>query len=354
MNAYIDCSEGISGDMLLSALINTGLNPNKFQTDLKKKLKVKDWYLEVKKIEINSIPAIKIKVLGNQKFSNWSEIKSIILKSGFSEKTKKLCLTAYKNLFDAESYVHKTKKIHLHQCSDIDTLIDITGSIYGIEILGIDKIYCSKIKLGITNPAVLRILQSINAPVYFSGENYETVTPTAASIISSVVDYFGESDLCIIKKFGFGAGNNSNSLLRIYINQDTTNLNNVYQEKLFILETNIDDLDPRIYPYVMERLLKSGANDVWLNQIIMKKGRPGILLSVLAKKEKMKEIMNIIFNETTTLGIRVTEADRFFLKRFKKNNYKYIISTNGRIKKRIEFEKVKLASKKIPLKDLIL
>jgi uncharacterized protein (DUF111 family) len=203
-------------------------------------------------------------------------------------------------------------------------------------------VYSSELNVGTLAPATLWILKTRKVPVYSTDIKSELVTPTGAAIISALSEEFGNLPTLKIERYGFGAGNyklcsGQNDVLKIIIGEQK---NSYKEEDLIILETNIDDMDTRVYPYIIDKLFSSGALDVWLTNVIMKKGRPGFVLNVLTESENEQKLIDIIFKETTTLGIRKQIVTRYKLDRYKKGRYKIGLLPDGTKKYQTEFDTV--------------
>jgi len=332
--AYFDAFSGISGDMTIAAFLNAGLDENEFLTELSK-LKLSGFEIEIKKVIRNGITATKFEVIVKEKqkeHRHLSDIFEIIDASDLSEFVKQTSKKIFTNIAQAEAKIHNTtvEEVHFHEVGAIDSIIDIVGTTICIEKFKIEKIFASKIPLGsgsftqtqhgkmpIPSPATLELLK--NFPVTLTDIPFELTTPTGASIIATLAEYGLEKETIKINSVGYGAGNfdipNQPDLLRIIIGEIPQRFN---EEKLLLVETNIDDMNPEIYPYVIEKLLHSGANDAYLVPVIMKKGRPGILLSTLVNETKLDDILKVIFTQTTTLGVRILEIRRKKLKREQK------------------------------------
>ena len=332
--AYFDAFSGISGDMTIAAFLNAGLDENEFLTELSK-LKLSGFEIEIKKVIRNGIIATKFEVIVKEKqkeHRHLSDIFEIIDASDLSEFVKQTSKKIFTNIAQVEAKIHNTtvEEVHFHEVGAIDSIIDIVGTTICIEKFKIEKIFASKIPLGsgsftqtqhgkmpIPSPATLELLK--NFPVTLTDIPFELTTPTGASIIATLAEYGLEKETIKINSVGYGAGNfdipNQPDLLRIIIGEIPQKFN---EEKLLLVETNIDDMNPEIYPYVIEKLLHSGANDAYLVPVIMKKGRPGILLSTLVNETKLDDILKVIFTQTTTLGVRILEIRRKKLKREQK------------------------------------
>jgi len=342
--AYFNCGSGISGDMLISSCLDCGIDKKLFEKEIKRCLRFRNLGLKVKKVKRGHLSAIQISFLSDKKFNSIQEMKRIILKSRFSPDIKNKSIEIFNLLINAESRVHKlpAKKIHFHELNSLDTILDITGTLWLISKLKPEKIFASEINIGNPAPATVEIIKSKKLPVFSNTVKYELATPTGIAIISSIAEFFQNSPVMKIEKIGYGAGTleieDAPNVLKLFLGETFSEEKSGYIfEKLILLETNIDDMDPRVYPYLLDELFKKGALDVWLTNIIMKKGRPGILLSVLCTPQKRGELLKLIFRESTTIGVREVPVNRLSLKRIIKNNYKIAFLDYGIVKKSIEF-----------------
>ena len=374
--AYFDCFSGISGDMIIGALLDLGLDFNFLKNELKK-LDLKNYEIKSRKIIKNRIASTKFDVIikheHNHEERNLKEINKIIKKSKLDNETKTVIKKIFLKIANAEAKIHNkpVDKIHFHEIGAIDTIIDIAGAVIGLKKLGIEKVCCSKLNVGtgfvefshgkwpVPAPATAEILK--NVPVYNNNAEAELVTPTGAAIITTFAEKFGEMPLVKIEKIGYGAGTKDleqPNVLRVFLGEMENNGN----ETINIIETNIDNMNPEIYPYVIDRLMENDALDAYLTNIIMKKGRPAIKLTVLCEVENTDKLCNIIFDETTTLGVRIFPAAKKKLDRevktikTKYGNIRVKISKLDNEVKNImpEYDDcVKIAkSKKIPLKKV--
>jgi uncharacterized protein (TIGR00299 family) protein len=342
--AYFDCFAGISGDMCLGALVDAGVDISDIKKGLKK-LPIQNYSLASKKVFRNGISATKVDVIiqktedKRQKTAakKWNDIEKIINASSLPDKIKQNGLHIFKRLFEAEARVHGEPfdKVHLHELGGIDCLVDIFGALIGLDILGIGKIYTSPINLGsgsvktehgilpVPAPATAELLKGY--PVYSSEIPFELTTPTGAALIYGLDSKPVQLPELKIEAIGYGAGNKDiaeiPNTLRILIGKRTDNESG---DSVTIIETNIDDMNPQFYEYVMERLFKAGAIDVFLENIIMKKGRPAVKLTVISKEAAVEKLSSILFKETTTIGLRFYRAHRRTLDReIKKIKTKY-------------------------------
>lgn len=373
--AYFDCCSGISGDMVLGALIDCGLDIKVLRKELAK-LPVKDYSISVSKDERHHITGVNfcVRFKESRLHRTFKEIKILISRSRFSQRVKGLSISIFETLAKAEAKVHgcKADDVHFHEVGAVDSIIDIVGTAIAVEYLGIEKVYASSLPLGsgwvnashgkmpVPAPATLEILKDV--PIAKSIVASELTTPTGAAIIKTLAEDFGSMPHMRIEKTGYGIGDKNfkeiPNILRVVIGKG-----DACSERLFVLETNIDDMNPQIYDYLMSRLFKKGALDVFLIPIQMKKGRPAILLKALCNENKKDMLMNIIFEETTTIGIRSYEVDRRCLER----NIKEVSTPYGKVKVKVsekggrliniqpEYEDCKKIAEKenIPLKEVI-
>ncbi len=329
--AYFDCFSGISGNMVLGALIDLGLPPEKLEKGLKK-IPLGEYELKIfreKRAEISGV-RIKVNLLNQEeKHRSFFEIKELIEKSYLEKEEKTLSIRIFHHLAEAESKIHQKdiSQIHFHEVGAADSIIDIVGTAIGINYLKIDQVYASKIPLGsgfvrcshgtlpLPSPASLELLRGI--PIYGSSEERELVTPTGAAILTSLARNFGPLPLLRIDKIGYGVGDEIGgeipNLLRIVLGEEEREI--LERDRVLVIEANIDNMNPEFYDYLMERLLEEGALDVSLSPIQMKKNRPGTLLKVISPKHKSPDLIRLIFQESTTTGIRLYEAERYKLKR---------------------------------------
>jgi uncharacterized protein (TIGR00299 family) protein len=325
--AYFDCYSGISGDMILGALFDLGLD-EKYLINQLKKVDVSGYKLKVKKIEKKHILGtdVLIELHGKQKKRDFKEILELIDKSKLDKEIKEISKKIFSKIAFAEGKIHNInpEKIHFHEVGAVDSIIDIIGTVIVIKKMQLSNIICSPLPLGngfvecshgkipVPAPATLEILKNI--PAYSTKITNELVTPTGAAIISTLANQYGPMPLLKIKKIGYGAGKTDlehPNFLRIILGETQSDFN---YDVTTIIETNIDDMNPEIYGYLVEKLYDGGALDVFFTHIQMKKNRPGVKISVICKNVDVKEIANILFKESSTFGIRFYETKRLKLK----------------------------------------
>jgi pyridinium-3,5-bisthiocarboxylic acid mononucleotide nickel chelatase len=362
--AYFDTISGISGDMTLGALISAGVSIDELISELQK-LNLNGFELSARHITRNGIVAVKADIVISEQphyHRYLKDIEALIDKSDLSLKIKDCSKKIFHEVATAEAKVHNTsiEKIHFHEVGAIDSIIDIVGTAICIEKLGIQAVYSSPVKVGnggtvntqhgilpVPTPATMEILK--NYPVVLTNVPSELTTPTGAAIVKALSQGVLETEKIRVSAIGYGAGGREieqlPNLLRVLIGEMEPQY---LSDEIVSIETNIDDMNPEIYPYVIEKLLTAGANDAYLSSIVMKKGRPGILLSVLAERTKIDKILEIVFHETTTIGVRIQPIERKKLIRINKQvNTSFGIITiksvmfEGKEQLRAEFEECK-------------
>jgi len=327
--AYFDCFAGISGDMALGALVDAGLSLDLLKAELDK-LKVHEFTLSQRRVEKHGIAATKVDVDAQEGHIHRRliDVLYIINSSSISDTAKESARKVFRKLAEAEAKVHGTSidKVHFHEVGAVDAIVDVVGVVVGLELLGVEKVYASKFRFGsgrtrgahgampVPVPAVVEMTKGF--PAERTDIPFELVTPTGAAILTALATGIGEQIQLKTEMTGYGAGTRDveqvPNLLRVEIGELITD---AHTDSPILLETNIDDMTPEIYGYIIDRLLEAGARDAYLTPVIMKKGRPGIQLTVLADPHKESELTNLIFSETTTLGIRRIPVQRHMLTR---------------------------------------
>jgi len=327
--AYFDCFSGVSGDMILGALFDAGLDIREFESELGK-LKMSGYKIKAEKTARKGISGTKfsVDVIEQNAERRLKDIVEIVDQSELDDDIKDLSKKTFKELTMVEAKLHSKgiEEIHLHEVGGIDSIIDVIGSFIGIKKLGIEAIYSSKIHVGtgfvecqhgilpVPAPATLELLKGI--PIYSRGIKAELTTPTGAAILKTLSKSFGVMPEMKVRKIGYGAGSREleiPNLLRVYIGE--TKDEEYEQDNVILIQTNIDDMNPEFFDYVSETLLERGSLDVFMTPIFMKKNRPGVMLSVLTTLDKLDEILSTIFTETTTLGVRIHHLERKKLSR---------------------------------------
>jgi len=261
-----------------------------------------------------------------------NEIRKIISSAAISDPAKKMAISIFEALGAAEAKIHSVpiEEVHFHEVGAVDAMVDIVCAAVGTEALGVDEIVCSPLNVGggtvkcahgtfpVPAPATVELLK--NAPVYSSGVQAELITPTGAAIVKTLVQRFGAFPEMRIERSGYGAGSREfeghANVARLVIGEPASgHVARTASEMIAVLEANVDDLNPQVFGYVMDRLFEEGALDVFGIPVQMKKNRPGTLLTVLCKPEAAEKLAELIFVETTTLGVRRREEVRQTLAR---------------------------------------
>lgn len=359
--------------MVLGALIGLGLSVRALEQTLRQVVLRRGWFLRAKRVERWNWPAWKVDVVGDQPFGTPAQMAAAVRRGRLPSPVRRKALAALETLFRAEASAHgvSTQKLTLKgKIGHLDTLIDIVGSLWGFHQLGIEAVRASPLSLGIVAPATAVLLRSCQIPVQETGRPEELSTPTGVAILSQVAKDFGPLPLERVARAGYGAGacelpDRPNVVVLLQgIGKGTVPLSQEGQspflspslDRLVLLETNIDDMDPRLYPHICQRLLEEGAKDVWLTSTIMKKGRPGILLSALSDPLREPPLLRLLFEETTTLGVRRLPVERWALRRIARGTRKIALLPGGSRKIKGEFEKVRVAARhrRIPLRRALI
>ncbi|MEA1967390.1 MAG: nickel pincer cofactor biosynthesis protein LarC, partial [Thermodesulfobacteriota bacterium] len=390
MIAYFDIFSGISGDMTLGAFVDIGV-PVDWLKEKISSIPLKGFDIRVEDTWQNGIKGVNlfVDVDKNVHARDYLAIKRLISESSLSSRVKDLSLSAFEKIARAESVIHGSdiEKVHFHEVGGVDAIVDIVGSFLCVEYLGITEGYASKVTLGsgsvkcshgiipVPVPAAIAILKGV--PVKKTGVEMELVTPTGAAIITTLAAGFGEMPDMVIDACGYGSGKRTidsglPNLLRIVTGRgDDNHPDNcrvtgkddfVIKEQVFVVETSIDDMNPEITGFIMEKLFKAKALDVCYIPVQMKKNRPGIRIEVICKKENLQNIIDLILTESTTTGVRYYEQQRVVLKRseilvktrFGNLKAKKITSPDGKVDIMPEYEVLREIAEQsnIPLKDV--
>jgi uncharacterized protein (TIGR00299 family) protein len=328
---YFDCFAGASGDMILGALVGVGVDPLVLKEQLSL-LNVSGYELDFETVDRSGISATRahVRTAHEHAHRHLGDILKIIYESGLGEGVKDRAARIFSRLGEAEARIHNVpiERIHFHEVGALDAIIDVVGACIGFELLGIERFACSELHVGngmvemahgrfpIPPPAVAELLK--DAPVYSSDIKGELVTPTGAAIISTVCREFGPLPKMKIERTGYGAGKreyqNFPNALRLMLGDDLAG-EATGDERLIVVETNIDDMSPQVYGYVMEQAFALGALDCYFTPVQMKKNRPGQLISILCRAQERDALCELLLAETTTLGVRFYEVLRRALAR---------------------------------------
>jgi len=369
---YFDCYSGISGDMILGALIDADLSLEVLRNELKK-LKIDGWDIKTEKVKRCGITATKFNVIVDtkkDKSRHLSEIFDIIDKSKLSSSQKTKVKEIFQKIGNAEAKIHNTNPddVHFHEIGSLDAIIDIVGAVVAMDLLNIKKTYSSEVATGkgtinishgevpIPAPATAEILKGI--PLKNSDMEGELTTPTGAAILTTLCQsYEGIPNGFQITQIGYGAGSREypgkTNFLRILVGEIADELSDLISETVYLITTEIDDMNPEIFSSIMEELFSIGCLDAHFINVYMKKNRPGTKLEILSDLSKKDEIINYIFKNTSTFGIRIEEVHRYCLKRemdFVNTKYGKIKVKKGflgdkLIKVSPEYESCKVAAK---------
>ncbi|HEX6126847.1 MAG TPA: nickel pincer cofactor biosynthesis protein LarC [Pyrinomonadaceae bacterium] len=329
---YFDCFAGASGNMILGGIIGLGVDPDDLTRELKS-LSPVGFDIQFNHVDRSGIAAIhaSVSVPDEKKHRHLSDIEKIIDASQVTARVKERSKAIFRRLAEAEARVHgiDTGRVHFHEVGAMDAIIDIVGACVGFDLLGVEQFVCSKIHVGsgfvdmahgkfpVPPPAVIELVGGI--PYYSTEVNGELATPTGVAIVTTLAGGYTASPELKVERIGYGAGTREYerfpNVIRLVLGESTAVATGSGTDRLIQLETNIDDLSPQILGYVMERAFELGALDCWFAPIQMKKNRPAVMLSVLCEREKRKELTDLIYTETSTLGIRVREVERVCLER---------------------------------------
>jgi len=335
--AYFDCFSGAAGDMIIGALLDAGLPFDEFKKVIAK-LNLAGYEMSAERVTRNHIAGTKFNIVlsDKQPHRHPKDIIGIIEKSGLDDQVKTRSIEIFDRLAAAEAAAHgePVEKVHFHEVGAVDAIIDICGAVAGLEMMGIEKIYCSPISLGtgslntdhglmpVPAPATAELVK--NVPVKLSAIESELTTPTGAAILTVLAE-FSQPQSFKIERIGYGAGSRNPAglpnLLRVMIGEIDPSFES---DTVTVLETNLDRATPEIIGGLIDELLAAGALDVFVAPITMKKNRPGHLLTLLCEPIKQDRLAKIVFVRGTTLGIRVSKVARMKLKR---NEVK--VSTSG-------------------------
>jgi pyridinium-3,5-bisthiocarboxylic acid mononucleotide nickel chelatase len=338
--AYFDCIAGASGDMLLGALVDAGLPLESLQEQLAALNLGSEFALQAHKVSKNGFGATKVDVLVHEHHHehgqehphgrHLAEFEQIIHKSSLPGAIQKKASGIFRRLAEVEAGIHgqPVEQVHLHELGGVDTMVDVVGTLVGLEALGVERVYASPLPLGrgfvkgahgqipLPAPATVALLKDI--PVRGSEIEMELVTPTGAVLLSTLCAAFGPIPAMTLTGQGYGAGGRDlpiPNVLRILLGEQPDAGQAGGIETLLLLETNLDDNSAEINGYVMETLFAAGALDVYFTPIQMKKNRPATLLSVLCRPAETDALETILFRETSTLGVRRQTVERRCLER---------------------------------------
>jgi uncharacterized protein (TIGR00299 family) protein len=318
--------------MVLGALVSAGLPWTDLVKGLKG-LKLAGYTLRKREVHRGALPAIKVDVIVQQGFQRpltLSRIRKILADSTLPGQVKERSRLVFDRLAEAESLAHRVavKDVHFHEVGVVDSFIDVVGGVLGCYLLNATRVTASPINVGagsiqtshgllpVPGPAVAALARGV--PIYADGPRCELATPTGVALLRTLASEFCPLPTMRSMAVGYGAGDHNPdgwpNVLRLFVEEEPTSAAN-QTERMIQIETNLDDLSPQTYEYIMEQLFQVGAVDVVLAPVVMKKSRPGILLSCLATEDRTDAVIEVLFQETTTLGVRLHEVRRRVLTR---------------------------------------
>jgi len=328
MIAYLDCFSGLSGDMLLGALVDAGLSLDELRADLSH-LSLPGYEISAERVSKRGISGTRVSVRAeaSHEHRGLSDITAIIARAELPREVAARAVAVFTRLAEAEAAVHghSVEEVHFHEVGAVDAIVDIVGALCGLRRLNVGKLYVSPLPLGggwvesahgrlpVPAPATSLLLKGV--PTYGGPVEAELVTPTGAAIVATLADGFGSMPPMTLRAVGWGAGAADlphPNLVRLFLGDAAEQPGRQY---LVMLETNVDDMNPEFFDHVMERLFTAGALDVFYTPILMKKSRPAVLVSVLADPERADQLADILFRETSTFGVRRREVLRQCLDR---------------------------------------
>ncbi len=366
---YYDCFSGISGDMNLGAMLDLGVNPSYLLEELKK-IRIDSYEIRIFQDKRRGISGTRFEVFIPPESSprhsrNYPEIALLIQESELSERAKELSLLIFMKIAEAEARIHDCplEEIHFHEVGAIDSILDIVGAAVCLDFLQVDRVLSSSVEVGggvvrcahgilpVPAPATTEILKGI--PIKYGAVPFETTTPTGAAILAATVNAFTDKVNFTPQKIGYGIGQRDTEIpnvLRVYLGEIEDGLEEgVTEEDAWLVECNLDDMNPELYEAVMEALFEKGALDVYLTPIIMKKSRPAVTLSIICSGDRKRDMEEVIWHQTTTFGLRSSRISKAMLKRefaevktpYGPVSMKYAVFRGRRIKSKPEYEDCK-------------
>jgi hypothetical protein len=324
---YLDCASGAAGDMLLGALVDVGLPLDALRAELEK-LPLRGYRLEAAPVQRAGLRATQVTVVAeghDHGHRGLGDILGLIESSALPESIRTRAAALFRRLAEAEAAVHGTTPdhVHFHEVGALDAIVDVVGGVIGLEWLGAGRIVASPLNLGtgtvrmehgtfpVPAPATALLVKGV--PVYAAGEG-ELLTPTGALLVTGHAQAYGPLPACVPEAVGHGAGSRDTpgrpNVLRVVVGEE-----GAPEERVLVLETEVDDMPPQLLGPLMDRLLEAGALDVYYTAVQMKKARPGVLVTALCAPSRREVLEEVLFAETTTLGVRRQEWERTVLER---------------------------------------
>jgi uncharacterized protein (TIGR00299 family) protein len=334
--AYLDCSSGLSGDMLLGAMLDAGLDARRLLTKLKK-IRLGSYEFKLTRAVRGRLVGarVDIRIPAQQPHRRLADIEELISHTELAESVKERAIRIFRRLAEVEGKLHgqPPSEVHFHEVGAVDAIIDIVGACIGLESLEVTELICSPLNVGggrvdaehgslpVPAPATAELLKGM--PIYSSGVEGELVTPTGAAIVSTVASSFGPMPPMKVERIGYGAGEKDfpthPNVLRLFLGESVEIIRPqpgaAGDEVVSVIEANLDDMSPQLYGYFVDQALAAGALDVTCSAIQMKKNRPGFLVTILCMPEASDALAQLLFEQTTTIGLRIHEARRKVLER---------------------------------------
>ena len=335
---YLDCASGVSGDMLLGALVDLGLDLKLLKSRLAL-MPLRGYSVSARDVTRSWFGSRKVdvKVTGThrQGHRGLKEIKSIVDRSRLSPAIKETSMRIFRRIIEVEARIHRipAQKVHLHEVGAVDAIVDVVGAVIGFdELVGLGakagRIVCSALNVGsgtvrmehgllpVPAPATVALLKGV--PIYSAGPKGEMVTPTGAAIVTTLASSFGPPPAMVVDRVGYGAGSREYdghpNVLRALLGHEWPGLESA-EGDVMVVECTIDDMNPQAYGYLMERLFAAGAREVFYTPVQMKKNRPGVLVTVICPVALVNDMAQVVFEETTTIGLRYRPSSRLELAR---------------------------------------
>lgn len=333
--AYLDCSSGLAGDMFLGACLDAGLEAEPLLAELGK-LDLGPYQFKPERVLRAGLAGtrVEISIPARQSARHLSEIEALIASSTLSARVQERSRRIFRRLGEAEACLHakSVDEVHFHEVGAVDAILDIVGACLALELLGIEELFASPLNVGsgrvaaahgslpVPAPATAELLRGI--PIYSSGVEAELVTPTGAAIVSTLASGYSPLPPLKVERIGYGAGARDlpgqPNLVRLFIGERVPSPQPSalsLDDTVALIETSVDDMSPELYGYLAERALAAGALDITCAPIEMKKNRPGLEIRLLARPEQAEALADLVFAETTTLGVRILTARRRVLER---------------------------------------
>ncbi len=334
--AYLDCSSGISGDMFLAAMLDAGLSLDRLLAELKK-VSVGPYEFKRTRAVRGGLAGTRVEILAppEQPERKLAEIEALLKASALAGTVKERALKIFSRLAEVEGKLHNKppQEVHFHEVGAVDAIVDIVGSCAGLEVLEVSELVCSPLNVGggrvrtqhgllpVPAPATAELLKNI--PVFSTGVEAELVTPTGAVLVTTLASNFGPMPPMKVEQIGYGAGEKDvpgqPNVVRLFLGKKTEAAkpqpSTPGDEMVSVIKANLDDMSPQLYGYLVERALAAGALDITCSSIQMKKNRPGLTVTILATPDRSDALAELLFEQTTTIGVRIHEARRKVLER---------------------------------------